>query len=343
MLGALDEMGAAMSLPWRRLIASIAFAAVCAGVGVAQQAASEKSAAQIKVEQTPQSIAATPLCQWAVKEVAKGEPMVVWPDGKPVVNQRQHSRPDSDLLDLKSLFEASDEVIFAVTGPFAETVAPSGTSAITYNDVQVLRSWKGEHKAGDFLTYTIPVGTANCPATRVWSLAGYEWGGGSFLSVLFLRDSKDAEAQTTPGLRLTGGNGLQGAILLPYRTPMSATPWACKSFIAFNPWNKDYMGHEIQKCNDFIDKSTDPIGFQSPKDPLAARYYKMPISDPSRDEVAGGQCCDGQRRSSEDTGADTLAMVRGVATVGYASLRTKFGGLSTSLRFGRDDEAYWDL
>jgi hypothetical protein len=283
-----------MTVRRSNLVASIAFAAACAGLGLAQQAPLGKSAAQIKAEVTLDSIASTPLCQWAAQQVAdskaKGKPLDLWFDKTPMLTQRQNFPHDRDIPDLKGLFDASDEVVLVVAAaPDAETVAPSGTSAITYQDVQVLRSWKGVHKAGDILTYSVPTGTAVCPAARVWSLASSEWGAGAFLNVLFLRQSKVSEAQTTPGLRLAGGYGFQGQVLLSPYTTMSSTPPACTNFVYSYPGKKDAMDQKIQSCNDFIDKSSDPIAFQSRQDPLATRYGKMPISDFLREmqSVAG--------------------------------------------------------
>jgi hypothetical protein len=283
-----------MTLRWRYLMAAVALVAASAGLGMAQQETPTKTAAEIKAEQTPDSIASTSLCEWAVEQVAdskaKGTPLSLWFNKTPMLDQRQNFTHDGNLLDLRSLYDASDEVVLVMAGfPHAETVAPSGRSAITYLDVQVLRSWKGIHKAGDVLTYSVPTGEAICPAARVSSLPPAEWGAGTYLNVLFLRQSKDLETQTTPGLRLAGGYGFQGQILLPFSTPMSLTPPACRSFVNFTPWNKDAMDQNIQSCNDFVDKLSDPIAFQSRQDPIAIRYSKMPISDFLREmqSVAG--------------------------------------------------------
>jgi hypothetical protein len=279
-----------MSVRRSNLVASIAFVAVCAGLGLAQQAPSEKSAAQIKAEQTPEALDASPLCRWAAEEVAKNHPILVGLGNKPIVTQKIGPLQNPPLSDLRSLFEASDAVILAVTGPTAPAVAPSGSSVITYRDIQVLRSWKGGNKPGDILTFATPEGWLKCSTVDVLTIApAYPGGGGAFLNVLFLRQSKVSEAQTTPGFRLAGGDDLQGQILLPYSTQMTSTPPACTNFVYSYPGKKDAMDQKIQSCNDFIDKSSDPIAFQSRQDPLATRYGKMPISDFLREmqSVAG--------------------------------------------------------
>lgn len=264
----------------KNLVALIAFAIVCAEFGVAQQTSSGKTAKQIQKEQTPAVLDATPLCQWAKDEAAKGKPSMIGEGHRPIVPQKGSWVQDVVMPDLKSLFEASDEVVLAVTGPGVVAVAPSENSVITYYDVQVLRSWKGENKAGDILTVSIPTGWLKCPTVYVITSMPLSFtGGGTPFAVnfLFLRHSKGAETQTAPDLRLTGGYGLQGAIGVSLKGNPFIGPSACVS-----PWyDKKSMSDEIQKCNEYLDKSTDYVEavYNSPKDPLAAQYNKMPVTD----------------------------------------------------------------
>lgn len=264
-----------MSLRRRYSIALVVFTAMCARFGITQQTLPEKRVAQIGGQK------ATPVCQWAANEVAKGRPLPMGPDNKPLVTQdHPHPPPDfvlsDSLLDLRSLYEASDEVVLVVAGHSTGTVAPSGNSVITFHDAQVLRRWKGTYKVGDLLKYVTPWGIANCPAADVLTLPQmFAWERSASVEVLFLRRSKETETQTAPNLRLTGGYGEQGAILVLFQEPMSSIPGGCNQISIF----KSTMAEEIQRCNEFLDKSADPVGFQSAHDPVAAQYDKMPVSD----------------------------------------------------------------
>lgn len=265
-----------MSLRWNSLITLIAFAAICAGSGSSQQGSPEKHVAQIKAEQTPEAIAASPFCQWAQKEVDKGGPMALAIDKKPILYKELRYSHDSDFPDLKSLFDASDEVVLAIRGPFTGAVAPSGGSAITYHDAQVLRSWKGEYKAGEVLTFAIPVGKVNCPSAHAYTFDPlYDWNSiGLTLNILFLRHSNAQESEITPGLRLTGGYGQQGMIGVFLIKGLTPEPWACITPAVFTKT----VQQDIGKCTAYLDHCTDPILFQSPHDPIAALYDRTPVS-----------------------------------------------------------------
>ncbi len=272
-----------MSLRWRNLVAPIAFAMICARFCSPQQTPPEKSVAQIKKEQTPEVLAASPLCQWAAQEIkentAKGKQMAVDFDNKPILDRPIKDGHDSFLPDLKSLFDASDEVVLAApTAPSLWAISPSGERVVTYFDVQVLRSWKGGRKAGDTLTFAIPGGAVECPWAGV-STSNPRYnptGSVSFQTVLFLRQSTGTETQTTPGLRLTGADGLQGAIPFVSPTPFTSMPKACAG-LWYVPESKD---EEIRKCNEFIDSdSTGFALFGSPHDydPIAVHYDHTPV------------------------------------------------------------------
>jgi hypothetical protein len=265
-----------MGLRWNSFPILIAFATVCTGTSASQQSPSQKRVAQIKAEQTPAVLAASPLCQWAQQQINKGGPLATLPDKRPILYQDLNYAHDSDSHDLKSLFDASDDVVLVIRGSSTGAVAPSGASAITYYDAQVLRSWKGEHKAGDILTFSIPVGHVTCPAGHTFtSDPSYEWNGnGLALNILFLRHANAAEAGITPDLRLTGGYGQQGMIGIFLVKGQTPEPWACIT----PALSKKTMAQDIGLCTAFLDASNDPVLFQSPRDPLAGQYDKMPVS-----------------------------------------------------------------
>ena len=87
--------------------------------------------------------------------------------------------------------------------------------------MKVMRSWKGSHKVGDTLTFAMPGGDLNCLTTSIpnkrWvtfaTLTKDGWSGTGVLSpiqILFLRQTHGDETPFLPGLRLSGGNGMQG-------------------------------------------------------------------------------------------------------------------------------------
>jgi len=194
-----------MRLALPRLIVA---AAVLPGRGLAQQATPEKHVRDIRAEQPQAVISASPLCQ-QVRVAGHSE------DHAPDVD------PSTLESDISSLMEKSDEVVLG--GAFTDSIhsfSPSGTDAVVYSDVRVLRSWKGSHKVGDLLTFGVPWGGVSCklPGKRSPGIGFFTLTGGSDWQgidhggpyILFLRYSRGNEGQTISGLRLTGGDGLQG-------------------------------------------------------------------------------------------------------------------------------------
>ena len=238
-------------------VALIVFLAV--RCGVSQSAPTEKHVADIMAVQTKEAILASPLCQ----------------------QTREHSSSVSHWLaidpatlapDLASLMEDSDEVVL-VGQSYSDTVAisPSGKDVAKYFDAKVLRTWKGSHKAGDIITYAIPIAYLRCGEPRegapiFW--AGPEaddWGGPLWgPKILFLRQSRGQEAQLIPGFRLTGGNGLQGAYVIPFDLHDSS----CSGVL---PGGAGGLRARLET-------SQTPISGPYLRDPLLKAYGGMPIS-----------------------------------------------------------------
>lgn len=183
-------------------------------LGVAQQGEPDKHVKDIRAGQPQQFIAASSLC----KRVELGVHGYV---------HRREIDPGTLETDLYNLMWKSDDVILASNfTDELDALAPSGEDAVEYYDVKVLRTFKGSHKAGDLVTYTLPMGGVYCgPKPLQGSAAnsgavtltgGSEWGRSRFQGpfVLFLRRSRGEETKLMPGLRLTGGDGLQGLFAL---------------------------------------------------------------------------------------------------------------------------------
>jgi hypothetical protein len=176
--------------------------------------------------------------------------------------------------------EKSDEVILATQTNIIAAIAPSGEDVVTYYDVKVLRTWKGSHKVGDTLTFSEPSGIITCTRPHDYNQVGKGQslfqtitdGGpgplGSGPHILFLRQSHGNEVQLTPGLRLTGGDGMQGAfsINFPYESDEYKN---CSSILSAS----------AEKCNPILEASQAPIFNLQYSTPLFKEYGKMPISE----------------------------------------------------------------
>jgi hypothetical protein len=121
----------------------------------------------------------------------------------------------SDLSeDLPSIFARSDEVLIVHLFTRYSGLSDSGDSVLAHYDVQVLRSWKGQHAVGEIVTMWVPVGGLLLPngvqaVTSVSGFSGLQLGG---RYLLFLHSSS-SNAQTKPQLWLVG-DGVQGAFML---------------------------------------------------------------------------------------------------------------------------------
>jgi hypothetical protein len=170
----------------------------------------------------------------------------------------------------------SDEVVLAGRPlESAEAISPSGKDAVEYFDIKVLRTWKGSHKVGDTLTFAITNASLRCGAltakgTPTFSTINFDWKGLRFgVLVLFLRQSKGTEAQLNMGLRLTGGDGLQGAFSVALSVP-SDEEMNCRGL--------DIQHGGLEKCNSFLEASENPVSVPYRRDPLLKKYDGMPIA-----------------------------------------------------------------
>lgn len=243
------------------------------GCGLAQQTVPEKHARDIEKEQTRKVITATPLCQ---RTMAHPE----------AANQHEYAVDRSTLApDLNGLMEMSNDVVLTTTPSRAvAAVAPSGDDVIEYDDVKVLRTWKGSHKAGDIVTFTIPWSSVDCSLPQVdgggprfYTLTGpgyFGWSGIHEAYILFLRHAQGSETRLSPGLRMTGGSGLQG--IYPVQFPIFSP--LIKESHCQNDYSHDKYPEDPKLCMEFLDTSDLPILVPLTIDPLFKKYQEMPVS-----------------------------------------------------------------
>jgi hypothetical protein len=260
-----------MKIMMRSLVGLIVAAAVATGFGLAQVTVPEKRAIDIMREQSMQVKAASPACQQT-----RNSPT-------PVVHNLNFD-PSTLEPTLESLMEKSDEVILASATGSTGAIAPSGEDVVMYFDVKVLRTWKGSHKVGDTVTFSVPSASILCllPTDhhrdandkRTFSTiidgGSSGWPNGNGPHILFLRHSHDEELQLTPGLRLTGGDGIQGVFSIQF--PIKSAEFnACS----------DLRNASAERCNPILEVSEVPVqdGYYSYHDPLFKKYNKMPMSD----------------------------------------------------------------
>ncbi len=269
------------------------------GQGRAQEPASEKHVADIRAEQPASAISASPLCD----RVRTTDPYFVIHD---LVIDPATLEPD-----LTSLMQKSDEVL--LVGTYRDRVsvlARSRDEPISYFDARVLRSWKGSHKAGDLVTFSIAGGTVTCwsepgnprpsmpvtarlktgvPKGEIWSIKG------TGPTLLFLRHSQGDEVPPLSGLRLTGGNGVQGLFSLH-----STYEWFCDG----NETRIGMYRESIARCNAMLYTTSETVKLPYHDDPLQVKYEGMPVpkflqevqavsdsflSKAERDNIAGNE------------------------------------------------------
>jgi hypothetical protein len=255
-----------MNAMMRHVGLAILIIAAATGCGLGQQTAPEKHVKDIRAEQPQDLILASPLCQRARDNHV------------PLIHSYNVDKSTLE-PDLASLMEDSDEVILGGAVDSTDVISPSGEEAIEYVDVIVLQSWKGSHKVGDVLTFAIPAGMVRCTASlasgepQYWTIPD---GGGNLncgLCILMLRHSRGDETQLTPGLRLTGGDGMQGMYDVNPVGPRYPGPGFVKNCEGYR------TSGDIRKgCVAFLKSSQTPVGIRYPADPLAKKYSGMPIS-----------------------------------------------------------------
>ena len=248
--------------------------AMAVSYGPAQQTVPEKHVKDIEKEQPRTVITASPLCQRTM--------------ANPQAPNRHDYPVDRSTLapDLKSLMEMSDDVVLTTeSSNGVEAIAPSGDDVIEYTDVKVLRAWKGSHKAGDTVTYSIPQSYVRCSLAPVdgggpqfstnVGLGYWSWSGISEAYILFLRHAQGSETQLTPGLRMTGGSGLQG--IYPVEFPIFSP--LIKESHCQNDVSHDKYPDDPKLCMEFLDNSDLPIKVPLTIDPLFKKYNGMQVSE----------------------------------------------------------------
>jgi hypothetical protein len=118
--------------------------------------------------------------------------------------------------DLPSLVSRSKEILLVHDVTNCGGLSAAGDKVLAHIDVEVLKSWKGPHKAGDLVTFWVPAGglvfrDRTQAGRRVKSFSGFRDGG---RYVLFLYSTISSEnGQSSPSLWLVG-DGVQGAFLV---------------------------------------------------------------------------------------------------------------------------------
>jgi len=241
----------------------IVLIATAIGCGLAQEAAPEKHVKDIRAEQTQEMISASPLCQR------------VRTDGHGYMHKREVD-PATLEKDLTALMQKSDEVVLAsIFRTQTRALSPSGEEVIEYFDVKVLRTWKGSHKVGDLLTFAMPWGAVYCGigpvpirgagnASAFTMTGGFDWETIRYAGpyVLFLRHSRGDETQLLPGLRLTGGDGMQGLFVVKYGYSRECT----------GVWPDS-----VAKCSSILEASPETVAVRYRRDPLKKMYEGMPV------------------------------------------------------------------
>lgn len=236
-------------------------------LGVAQKAEPDKHVKDIRAGQPQEFIAASSLC----KRVEVGVRAYV---------HRREIDPRTLETDLHNLMRKSDDVILASNfTDELDALAPSGEDAVEYYDVKVLRTFKGSHRIGDLVTYTLPMGGVYCgpePLQRsavnsgaVTLTGGPDWGRTGFQGpfVLFLRRSRGEETKLMPELRLAGGEGLQGMFAL--RDHYDRANYT--DCLAVLPGG-------AAKCTAELETSADTVKIPYGPDPLHKEYDTMRVS-----------------------------------------------------------------
>jgi hypothetical protein len=273
-------VGGCMKTIMRNLTGATLVAAAALGIGRPQGAAAQEiRLSDIRAQQPQETIYASAPCQRARKTPQDH------------IFQKYAINPRTFVHDLNTLMEKSDEVILAGTLDTATVISPSGESTATYDEVRVIRSWKGPHHAGDVLTFGRPGGLVVCkPGPDGFFLHVMPGGNkvdaplhGSFVYVLFLKHAEGDEAQLVQGLLPAAGEGVQGIFWVHVPPP---THPCCD----VERYCADVVQGSLQHCDSYLETSKSPVKVPYALDPLAKRYRGMPFSDFLREvqSVAGG-------------------------------------------------------
>ena len=249
----------------------IIIAAAALGTAWPQSAIHDLRLRDLKAKQPPEAIFDSAPCQRA-REAPNH-----------TISQHPQVDPKTLMPDLNSLMAKSDDVVLAIVRDYDELVSPSGENPVMYYEVRVIRSWKGSHRAGDILTYGWPGGRIRCDPeinSAVWVMPGGDTSGPNIgrlvdqAIVLFLRQSKDQEAQLIEGLRPAAGEGTRGFYPIHILDPTGMRE-ICIDSIDEKLWeNKN-----VQPCDSYLETNRSPIVVPYPHDPLYNNDNGLPAAD----------------------------------------------------------------
>lgn len=249
-------------------------AAAALGSALPQSATHEPSLNHIKAQWPPETLFASALCQRALEDPG---------EGTITLQYAAKVDPKAFVPDLNSLMEKSDEVILATPLSSAIVLSPSREHVVTYDEVEVVRSWKGPHHAGDTLVLGLPAGELVCeprpPSPQPVHLRSIRTPG-PYLSipgvyVLFLRQAKGDETKLVQGLFPAAGEGTQGVFRIPVPAFLTGDDDYCASIGHSRVPNHPNV---VEQCNTFVQTSESSLEVY-PWDPLRKKYSGMPASD----------------------------------------------------------------
>lgn len=243
---------------------TIALLVAVAAHGTARsQSARELSLSDIRAQWPQETIFASSLCERALEDTGDG-----W------IIQPYKVDPKTFVEDLNTLMEKSDEVILAGVRDAAVVLSPSGQSVATYNEVRVIRSWKGPHHSGDILIFGVPAGSLPCePSSPGTFTRRFDVSGPYFAKpnvyVLFLRHSKGNEKKLVQGLFPAAGEGVQGI----FEIAVPNGPW-----IDPEEYCAGVGDVNVPHCVALMRNSQSPVAVPYAGDPLAKKYGGIPAS-----------------------------------------------------------------
>jgi hypothetical protein len=245
-----------------RYLICLALAITAAPTSRPQSAAHELRLSDIRAQQTQEKIFASAPCQRALQDQAVG-----W--------QRYKADPTTFVENLNTLMEISDEVILAGVYDAVVVLSPTGQSVTTYNEVRVVRSWKGPHHIGDLLMFGVPYGSLTCELSPEGTIMHRFAVDGPYFSranlyVLFLRQPKGDETKLVRGLFPAAGEGAQGIFQIPVTVPLT---------INAEDYCVGLADVNAQHCEAIMQTSQSPVVVPYAHDPLAKKYSGMPASD----------------------------------------------------------------
>lgn len=267
-----------------RYLTGAALAAAALGAGWPQSASRELSLSDIKAQWPQETLFASALCQRTLDDPG---------DGTITLQYATKVDPKAFVPDLHTLMEKSEEVILAAPTRSVVALSPSRDHVVTYDEVKVVRSWKGPHHPGDTIVVGLPAGELLCeprpPSFNPWQdhLRSVRVPGPSLplysVFVLFLRHAKGEETTLIQGLFLTAGEGTQGIFRIPVPQLLQSDDDYCAGLEAAGSdagGGRVYKDHPnvLESCDTFVQTIQDPVEVAL-WDPLRTKYDGMPVSD----------------------------------------------------------------